>query len=248
MISQEHWSRYPYYSRDELMLKNTINGLDKILFDDIPKGSVILVTGAEGTLKSGLVFSMMANYISANDEHGLYVTLEQNIDSHIRNMNSLGIREERGLHIFDYRDMRLEWMDSELDLIKTTEEVIDSYKEKYDNLTLFALDSLNALYSISDQGNMRNKIYNFFSHLRDEELTSFLIMESAQSRISGQFSSFHQVEHFLADGTIELGMIEGSGGVKRYIQILKMRATKHAMEKHQIIIGDNGLNILGPIY
>jgi len=33
------------------MLKNTINGLDKILLDDIPKGSVILVTGAEGTLK-----------------------------------------------------------------------------------------------------------------------------------------------------------------------------------------------------
>jgi KaiC/GvpD/RAD55 family RecA-like ATPase len=220
-----------------LMLKNTINGLDKILFDEIPKGSVILVTGAEGTLKSGLVFSMMTNYIAANDEHGLYVTLEQNVESHLRNMNSLGIKEEGGLHIFDYRD-----------IIKTTEEVIDSYKEKYDNLTLFALDSLNALYSISENGNMRNKIYNFFSHLRDEDLTSFLIMESAQSRISGQFSQFHQIEHFLADGTIELGMIEGKGGVKRYIQILKMRATKHAMEKHQLTVNDNGINILGPIY
>jgi len=231
-----------------LMLKNTINGLDKILFDEIPKGSVVLVTGAEGTLKSGLVFSMMTNYVATNDEHGLYVTLEQNVESHLRNMNSLGIKKESGLHIFDYRDMRLEWMDSELDLIKTTEEVIDSYKEKYDNLTLFALDSLNALYSISEQDNMRNKIYNFFSHLRDEELTSFLIMESARSRISGQFSQFYQIEHFLADGTIELGMIEGKGGVKRYIQILKMRAVKHAMEKHQITIGDNGINILGPIY
>jgi KaiC/GvpD/RAD55 family RecA-like ATPase len=230
------------------MLKNTINGLDKILVGDIPKGSVILVTGGEGTLKSGLVFSMMTDYISANDEHGLYATLEQNTDSHLRNMRSLGIKEEHNLHIFDYRDMRLEWMDSELDLIKTTEEIIDSYKEKYENIALFALDSLNALYSISDQGNMRTKIYNFFSHLRDEELTSFLIMESAQSRISGQFSSFHQVEHFLADGTIELGMIEGKGGVKRYIQILKMRATRHAMEKHQLIIDDNGINILGPIY
>jgi len=137
---------------------------------------------------------------------------------------------------------------SDLDLIKTTEEVIDSYKEKHDNLTLFALDSLNALYSISEHDNMRNKIYNFFSHLRDEGLTSFLIMESAQSRISGQFSPSHQIEHFLADGTIELGMIEGQGGVKRYIQILKMRAAKHAMEKHQLTIGDNGINILGPIY
>jgi KaiC/GvpD/RAD55 family RecA-like ATPase len=200
------------------MLKKTINGLDEILLDDIPKGSVVLVTGAEGTLKSGHVFSMMSDYISANEEHGLYLTLEQNLDSHLRNMRSLGIKEEDNLHIFDYRDMRLEWMDTELDLIKTTMEVIDSYKEMYDNLTLFALDSLNALYSISDPGNMRKKIYSFFSHLRDEGLTSFLIMESAQSRISGQFSQLHQVEHFLADGTIELGMIEGKGGVKRYIQ------------------------------
>jgi KaiC/GvpD/RAD55 family RecA-like ATPase len=230
------------------MLKNTITGLDKILFDDIPKGSVILVTGAEGTLKSGLVFSMMANYLSANDEHGLYATLEQNLESHLRNMKSLGIKEERNLHIFDYRDMRQEWMDSELDLIKITEEVIDSFKEKYDNLTLFALDSLNGLYSVSGPGDMRKKIYNFFTHLRDEELTSFLIMESAQSRMSGQFTQLHQVEHFLADGTIELGLIEGKGGVKRYIQILKMRATKHAMEKHQLTIGDSGPNILGPIY
>ena len=144
--------------------------------------------------------------------------------------------------------MRLEWMDSELDLIKTTEEVIDSYKDKYDNLTLFALDSLNALYSLSEHDNMRNKIYNFFSNLRDEGLTSFFIMESVQSRITGQFSQLHQIEHFLADGIIELGMIERKGGVKRYIQILKMRAAKHAMEKHQLTIGDNGINILGTIY
>ena len=230
------------------MLKNTINGLDKILSVEIPKGSVILVTGAEGTLKSGLVFSMMANHVADNNEHGLYVTLEQNKESHLRNMNSLGIKKESNLHIFDYQDMRLEWMNSELDLITMTEEVIDSYKDKYDNLTLFALDSLNALYSISEYENMRNRIYNFFTHLRDEGFISFLIMESVQSRIAGQTSQFYQTERFLADGTIELGMIEGKGGVKRYIQILKMRAAKHAMEKHQITIGDNGINILGPIY
>ena len=51
------------------MQKNAINGLDEILFVEIPEGSVILVTGAEGTLKSGLAFSMMANHVAANDEH-----------------------------------------------------------------------------------------------------------------------------------------------------------------------------------
>lgn len=229
------------------MQKTVINGLDKIMSMEIPKDSVILVSGAEGTLKSGLVFNMMANHVKASKEHALYITLEQSATSHLANMKSLGLNKDNNLHIFDYRDMRQEWIDSELDLIKLTEEVLDSFKDKYD-LTLFALDSLNALYAISGQEFMRNRIYNFFTHVREEILISFFIMESAQSRISGQFSHIHQTENFLADGIIELGMIEGNGGVKRYIQILKMRAAKHAMEKHQISVEENGINILGPIY
>jgi KaiC/GvpD/RAD55 family RecA-like ATPase len=230
------------------MLNGVINGLDKILFNEIPNDSVILVSGAEGTLKSGMVFNMMANHVKASKEHALYITLEQSAISHLANMKSLGINKENNLHIFDYKDMRLEWIDSELDLIRMTEEVLDSYKDKYDDLTLFALDSLNALYTISGQEPMRNRIYNFFTHVREEIMTSFLIMESAQSRMSGQFSHVHQIEHFLADGIIQLGVIEGSSGVKRYIQILKMRAAKHAMEKHQISVEEKGINILGPIY
>ena len=91
-------------------------------------------------------------------------------------------------------------------------------------------------------------MYHFFLSLREEGLTTFLIMESPQSSLQGQFTEWHQSERFLADGTIELGMIEGNGVVKRYIQILKMRSTRHAMEKHQIVIDEDGLNILGPIY
>jgi len=90
------------------MIMNTINGLDKLLFVEIPEGSVILVTGAEGTLKSGLVFSMISNHVAANNEHCLYVTLEQSKESHLRNMLSLGIKKDPSLHIFDYQDMRRE--------------------------------------------------------------------------------------------------------------------------------------------
>jgi len=230
------------------MLKNAINGLDNLLMNEIPAGSVILVNGAEGTLKSGLVFSMLSNHIAVTGDHGLYVSLEQTKASHLQNMDSLGIKKERSLHIFDYQDMREEWIDRELDFIKMTEEVIDFYKNKYGNLTIFALDSLNALYSISDDAHLRNNMYHFFLSLREEGLTSFLIMESPLSKLMGQFTEWHQPERFLADGTIELGMIEGNGVVKRYIQILKMRSTRHAMEKHQLVIDENGLNILGPIY
>jgi len=228
-----------------MLLKDSLEGLDKLLFADIPEGSVILVTGAEGTLKSGLVFSMMSGYIASCGAHGLYITLEQNKESHIRNMESLGINRPAGLHIFDFRDMRQEWTDSELDLFRIVEEVLQSYRERYDDLKLFALDSLNAIYSLTDHGSLRSNVYRFFSRLSDEGLTSFLIMESSSC---GQAAPCHKTEHFLADGIIDLGMIEGAGGVKRYIQIMKMRAAKHAMEKHQIAVGDGGISVRGPLY
>jgi KaiC/GvpD/RAD55 family RecA-like ATPase len=144
--------------------------------------------------------------------------------------------------------MRREWADRELDMINVTNEVIDFYKDKYGNLTVFALDSLNALYSISVESHLRKEMYHFFSSLRDKELTSFLILETSSLVVPELLHDHYRPEHFLADGTIELGIIEGKGVVKRYIQILKMRATRHAMEKHQITIDENGINILGPIY
>jgi KaiC/GvpD/RAD55 family RecA-like ATPase len=230
------------------MIKSAICGLEKLLVAEILPDSLILVTGAEGTLKSSLVFSLISNHLAAHDEHGLYVSLEQSKESHLLNMNSLGLKKRDKLHIFDYRDMLREWKDREPDLISMTDEVIDFYRDKYNNLTIFALDSLNALYSYSGEDNSRKMMYHFFSNLRDKGLTSFLILESPPSRMAGYLLDFNRPERFLADGIIELGIIEGKGGVKRYIQILKMRATKHAMEKHQITIETNGLQILGPIY
>ena len=230
------------------MFRDTINGLEKLLDVEIPQGSIILVAGAEGTLKSGLVFSMVSKYLAASGEHGLYLTLEQTKESHFKNMDSLGLKKSDVLHVFDYRDVRIEWKNCELDMIKTTEEIIDFYKDKYDNLTIFALDSLNAIYSLSEEADLRKSMYYFFSRLREEGLTSFLITEMPRFRTHGQFNTYSRPECFLADGIIELGIIEGKGSVKRYIQILKMRAAKHAMEKHQLTVDEEGLNILGLIY
>jgi len=159
-------------------MRSAISGLERLLEVEIPSCSVILVTGAEGTLKSGMVFGMISDHIAANGEHGLYITLEQSKESHLRNMSSLGIERRDELHIFDLRDMRREWADRELDMIKMTDEVIDFYKDKYGSLTFFALDSLNALYSISEEACQRKEMYNFFTSLQDKELTSFLILEA----------------------------------------------------------------------
>ncbi len=235
------------------MFKNCINGLKK-LFDensDIPAGSVILVTGVEGGLKSGFVFNMMSNYLVDKSEHGLYATLEENEESCRRNMVSFGIKKLDRLHLFDYKDIRHEWTNEEPDMSKVTEEMIDFYMEKYDGLTVFALDSLNALYSVSSPAMLRKNMYRFFTMLRDKKLTSFLVMETCSVENHGLIrtaDSLERPEYFLADGIIELGVVETKECVKRYIQIRKMRGASHSMEKHQIIVEKNGIHVLGSVY
>lgn len=234
------------------MFKNSIPGL-KGLFNgdsDISKNSVLLVTGREGSLKSGLVFSMISNHLSGNDEHALYLTLEETKESHFRNMESLGIKKLDRLHMFDYKDIRLEWEKEELSITKTIENTIDFYREKY-NLTVFALDSLNALHPFLSQINLRKDMYHFFTMLRDKDLTSFLIMENCYPEkhvLVRSDDSLERPEYFLADGIIELGIIEGKENVKRYIQIRKIRGANHSMEKHQIVVEKDGIHVLGSVY
>jgi KaiC/GvpD/RAD55 family RecA-like ATPase len=215
------------------------------LNSEIPQGSIVLVTGAEGTLKSRIVFKLVSSALTSSGEHGLYITLDQSKESHLENMKSLGLERSKSLHVFDYHDVRREWKDRELDMVRTTVEIIDFYKEKYNNLTFFALDCLESLYSLSEKANIRKSMYQFFSKLRDDGLTSFLIMEAPRSEV---LVNRRRPEHFLADGVIELGIIEGKGGIKRYIQIPKMRATKHALDKHQLMVDKDGLHVLGSIY
>ncbi|VVB90686.1 Circadian clock protein kinase KaiC [uncultured archaeon] len=232
------------------MFKTSITGLDGLFKEgDIPRGSVILVTGIEGALKSTFIFKMISNYIAATGEHGLYASLEETRESHLRNMDSFGFKKPEKLHIFDYKDMRSDTMNEELDIVKVTEDMIDFYMEKFDNLTVFALDSLNAFSSISTVVNPRQYMYHFFSRLRDKNLTSFLIMETSSSDRHVFISSADEhAEYFLADGIIELGVIEARENVKRYIQIKKMRTASHSMEKHQVMAGKDGISILGSVY
>lgn len=228
------------------MLKDGIRGIERIFEGEVPDGSVILVTGSEGTLKSGLVFSLISSYLSRAKEHGLYVSLEQTKESHLKNMRSLGLEKSKSLHIFDYEDMRLEWGDEALDKAQTIDEILNFYKEKHGSVKVFALDSLNALYSISKEVELRKNMYHMLSRLRTET-ASFLIMETS-SASGGLLNQGHGPEHFLADGVIELGIVEAAEGVKRYIQVRKMRACRHRMEKHQLVVDESGLSVLGPIY
>ena len=134
----------------------------------------------------------------------------------------------------------------ETDYIKFIEKMIVYFKKKYgEKFTIFSLDSLGALYSLmEDEGKMRKRMFYFFKMLRDNNLTAFIIMErslGAESQLLGN-------EGFLVDGIIMLGLDRSRGKLVRYLQVEKMRASQHSMEKHALEIGKEGIVVLGPIF
>lgn len=125
-------------------------------------------------------------------------------------------------------------------------DTLEYFKDKHgDRFTVFALDSLGALYSLMEEvESMRAKMFYFFKFLRDLNLTSFVVIEDTLRGPADLLGN----EGFLADGIIELGMDRDRGKLARYVRVEKMRACKHSMEKHTLEVGKNGLAILGPTF
>ena len=231
------------------MFQNTIKGIDKIFRTNNYQNMIIMVSGYTGTLKSTFTYSLISKYIEKNTNAiGLYATIEEPKESLLRNLRSVGIDINERIFIADYnrtREMYREEAEN-TDFLELTEKLILSTKEeKGDAFCVFALDSLNALYTLTKMDNehlIRKRIYYFFKLLRDSNLTSFILHELPRNQ---QFNSKDN-ENFLADGVIELGVRRTLEGKKRYIEVIKMRQNNHSMKQYVIDLDQDGLSILGP--
>jgi KaiC/GvpD/RAD55 family RecA-like ATPase len=233
------------------VFRDTIEGLQNVFDNDIYAGAVILITGAPGCLKSGFTYNVLSEHLKQHDEFGIYMTLEETTESHIRNMNSLQIDLPENLLISDYSDIRTRFENSEkkdeqTDFMVMIEGVIKFFKNKEsDRFTCFALDSLGALVTLIGKENLRTRMFHFFKMLRSYELPSFLIMETPRGY---DVANSEGGEGFLSDGIIEFGTVENPHDVAMYLQIQKMKAVSHSRRKHLIEIGEGGLAVLGPIF
>lgn len=232
------------------MFQHTIKGLGKIFRTNSYENMIIMVSGYTGTLKSTFTYSMMSKYLDNNPgQIGVYATIEESKESLLKNLKSIGIEPNDNIFIADYnrtREMYREESEN-TDFLELTEKLILSTKEERgDSFVVFALDSLNALYTLTKMDNeylIRKRLYYFYKLLRDAGLTSFILNEVPREN---QYVMNRDNENFLADGVIELGIRRTLEGKKRYIEIIKMRQNNHSMKQYVIDIDKDGLSILGP--
>ncbi|MCI0496685.1 MAG: hypothetical protein L0Z54_00085 [Thermoplasmata archaeon] len=230
------------------MFRDSIRGLDKIFKTDIDHTIALAIVGEGGTMKSSFSYSLIASQCLREDTLGIYITLEEGSSSLHFNLKSLGIPVEERLKIVDYNSLRRKFRGEEkhLAFLRMILSIIISFKrQNEERFKYVVIDSLGALYSLVDIADPRREMYHFFNTLRENDLTTVIIME----RI-GLTETYAGAEAmlFLVDGVIELGVVETTQNVRRYVQVKKMRAVKHDMEKFVLDIGDDGLEVLGPLY
>ena len=209
------------------LVRTYVEGFDDALGGGIPKGSLVLICGTPGTMKTSLAFSIAYQNVKNSGSKGLYITLEESSESLKADMEDMGMTgiDKMEMHVLDVAKIRIEHKEEEM--TKNWLDVLMKYidhRVRVNKFDIVIVDSLAALYSLNRFANPRQELFHFFGFLKSLGATVFLISEIP----SGQAKMASFDEDFLADGIIYVKQYEkGETDVQLRIRCVKMRRRRH---------------------
>ena len=215
-----------------------VDGFDKIIGGGIPEGSIVLLSGRPGTMKSSIAFNLMYKNAAREGIGSIYVSLEQGKLSLMRQMKSMGmdIGMEPKIRVMDLGKVR-----EELEQAEADETIISVLKEQLAGVVkemqpgILVLDSLDVLDISAGLTSRRSQIFFLFEWLREMNLTTILISESDPEEVMEK----GREEGYLSDGIINLSLSsDESDAVRRRIRCVKMRNTEHETAYYSLQFSD----------
>ncbi len=231
-----------------------IKGFDDSLNGGVPRGHIVLLRGAAGTMKSTIAY-YIAHWNALSGTNALYVTLEQSPRGILEQMLELGLdvkKPSAGLHFLDLsmgRDQLVAlassriWTESGAGAERRLEALLKGYVERVQReggYSILVVDSLDALEVLLDFQDRRLDTFRLFEWLRRLEMTCFLVTEVAPMD-EGYCS---QEVEYLSDAIINLRLDPtGPNEFQRRIQCMKMRGVSHSNDFFTLVYEAGGFEI-----
>lgn len=218
-------------------VKTGVKGFDELVGGGIPKGNVVLVSGAAGTGKSMFCTQFIYSGALEYGEPGVYVTLEEFPDRFIANAKKLGFTEiDRLIDEKRMAVVKMEVFDIDK-LVSSMEDLIDEYSAKR-----VVLDSVSALSAFAEKTYMvRKSIFETANMLKKAKVTS-LFTCGISAMTEGHFGV--SVEEYVVDGVVTMFHPIVGTEFSRAIGVVKMRGTVHSESLHPVMLSDKGIAIL----
>ncbi len=216
-----------------------IPGFDILVGGGFEKNSTNLVVGGAGCGKTIFATQFLIEGMERG-EKCLYVTFEEKKEEFYRNMLEINFDlkpyEKKGLFTFlEYEPSKIKVMLEEgggavesLILTKNIKRLV------IDSITSFVL-------LFSDELEKREAALDLFSMINGWDCTCLLTYEESTLKEAGMPST--RALQFESDSITMLYFVRSKSLRQRFIEIIKMRGTKHSRSIHKFVIGKGGIKI-----
>lgn len=241
----EPWEQDEFIRR----FKTHIRGLDERMEGGIPEGSVVVVAGTPGSMKSTVCYNILYQNVKQARLKGMYITLEQNAKDLLQHMARFGMDKkkdkdiDKNLLVVDMGQIRTQDSDENayVDWFTTISDYLEQCHRDY-KLDMCVIDSLPALYATMPNVNLRESLFHFFKKVKSLGITTIMITEVPRTNTL-DYSAIN-TESFLSDGIIHMDARTSGSSISLYIAVAKMRKTNHDRNYFPFIVTKQGFEIV----
>ncbi len=215
-----------------------IPGFDKLVEGGLIKGSINLIAGDSGIGKSIFGMEFLVNGAMNYNEPGVFISFEERKETVYLMMLRLGwdlqkLEDEGKFAFLEYTPEQVNKVVEEGGGIAS--DIVRGIKAKrivIDSITAFTLLFLSQI-------KQREALLSLFDLIRKWGCTAILISETAQDM------NRHEVvlEEYEVDGSIRFYNILNKLRREKYMEVFKMRGTKHSHRIFRLKIGDSGIKV-----
>lgn len=229
-----------FYEQTSERISTGFPELDIITGGGIPRGSTTLVSGASGTGKTLLALHFIYAGLLAG-EAVLYITFEENPQQIIRGSASLGLDlltyiNAGKLHLVYVSPVELNVDEHVFDIQKLASEA---------GVSRLVIDSISSFeLGMPDKVKYTDYIWAMTDYFKVQGVSVLLTHEMHDSAMVTELTK-HGIS-FVADNVILLRYLQQGFDIKRYLRVVKMRASKHTNNLREFQISSEGVRIGNP--